>query len=94
MNTQLQTELKALTEWQIQDGKLCRTFTFKDFVAAIAFVQNIMPIAEKLKHHPDIDIRYNKVTLRLTTHDAGEITAKDVGLAKNIESHTVTSSLS
>lgn len=85
MNSALQNELKTLKEWQIQSGKLCRTFTFKDFVAAIAFVQNIMPIAEKLNHHPDIDIRYNKVTLQLITHDVGEITSKDVELAKNID---------
>lgn len=85
MNTDLKNEIQNLKDWQIQDGKLCRTFVFKDFVTAVAFINHITPIAEKLDHHPDIDIRYNKVTLRLITHDVGEITVKDVELAKSID---------
>jgi 4a-hydroxytetrahydrobiopterin dehydratase len=58
-----------------------RTFKFKDFVGSLAFVNKVGELAEKAGHHPDIDIRYNKVRLALVTHDAGGITAKDFDLA-------------
>ena len=63
--------LAALTGWQIEEGELTRTFSFKDFLAALAFVNRVGEQAEKAGHHPDIDIRYNKVSLWLVTHDAG-----------------------
>jgi 4a-hydroxytetrahydrobiopterin dehydratase len=75
------THLGALPEWQIEKGELTRTFTFKDFVAALAFVNLVGERAEAAGHHPDIDIRYNKVRLGLVTHDAGGLTAKDFDLA-------------
>jgi 4a-hydroxytetrahydrobiopterin dehydratase len=78
---------QALTElpgWSLQNGELRRTFEFADFLAAIRFVNAIAALAEEAGHHPDIDIRYNKVALALVTHDAGGITAKDVSLAAQI----------
>lgn len=60
---------------------LVRTFTFSDFLAAIRFVNAVAEVAEAADHHPDIDIRYNKVTLALTTHDSGGLTEKDFALA-------------
>jgi len=75
------SHLGALPEWQIEKGELTRTFTFKDFVAALAFVNLVGERAEAAGHHPDIDIRYNKVRLGLVTHDAGGLTAKDFDLA-------------
>lgn len=75
------TRLNSLPDWKIESGELTRTFTFKDFVAALAFVNKVGDAAEKAGHHPDIDIRYNRVRLALVTHDAGGITAKDFDLA-------------
>jgi 4a-hydroxytetrahydrobiopterin dehydratase len=58
-----------------------RTFQFQDFVAALRFVNRVADLAERAGHHPDIDIRYNRVRLGLTTHDAGGLTGKDFELA-------------
>ena len=63
--------LIALPHWEIKAGELVRTYKFEDFVTALAFVNRIAGLAEKAGHHPDIDIRYNKVRLALVTHDAG-----------------------
>lgn len=73
--------LSDLPGWQIEDGELTRTFNFKDFRAALAFVNRVGEHAEEAGHHPDIDIRYNRVRLSLVTHDAGGLTAKDFDLA-------------
>jgi 4a-hydroxytetrahydrobiopterin dehydratase len=75
------SHLVALPGWQIEDGELTRTFSFKDFTAALAFVNRVGKQAEQAGHHPDIDIRYNRVRLGLVTHDAGGLTAKDFDLA-------------
>jgi 4a-hydroxytetrahydrobiopterin dehydratase len=61
---------------------ISRTFQFKDCPTAIKFVNVVAELAEEEWHHPDIDIRWNKVTLALTTHDAGGLTEKDFALAK------------
>ena len=66
-------------------AKISRTFEFKDFPAAIKFVEAVAALAEQAWHHPDIDIRWNKVTLALTTHDAGGLTEKDFTLAKQFD---------
>ncbi len=73
--------LSSLPGWQIQGGELTRTFTHADFRAALAFVNKVGDLAEEAGHHPDIDIRYNKVRLGLVTHDAGGLTLKDFDLA-------------
>ncbi len=74
-------KLGALPDWKIVLGELVRTFQFKDFRAALGFVNQVGELAEAAGHHPDIDIRYNRVRLALTTHDAGGLTAKDFDLA-------------
>jgi len=79
---QIKTALAAVPDWQKRGATITRTFQFKDFPAAIKFVNAVAKLAEKAWHHPDIDIRWNKVTLTLTTHDAGGLTAKDFTLAK------------
>jgi 4a-hydroxytetrahydrobiopterin dehydratase len=79
--TQIETALADLDGWVYADGALMRTFRFADFVHAIDFVEHLADVAESLQHHPDIDIRYNKVTLHLATHSAGGVTARDVELA-------------
>ncbi len=75
------SRLANLPAWQIEDGELTRTFSFKDFPAALAFVNRVGAQAEEAGHHPDIDIRYNRVRLSLVTHDEGGLTAKDFDLA-------------
>lgn len=72
--------------WKEQDNALERTFTFKDFSEAFAFMTRVASIAEKVDHHPDWRNVYNKVTIRLNTHDAGDtVTAKDHELASAID---------
>jgi 4a-hydroxytetrahydrobiopterin dehydratase len=75
------SRLAALPAWQIEDGELRRTFSFKDFTASLAFVNRVGARAEEAGHHPDIDIRYSRVRLSLVTHDEGGLTAKDFDLA-------------
>lgn len=79
--SEAQSHLGKLPGWQIEAGELVRTFQFKDFRAALKFVNQVGDIAEEAGHHPDIDIRYNRVRLALVTHDAGGLTAKDFDLA-------------
>jgi len=85
---QITQRLTTLPGWQLKTGsqtpELVREFAFTDFVAAMHFVNNVAALAEQSAHHPDIDIRYNKVTLALSTHDAGGITEKDTALAAAI----------
>jgi len=73
--------LQTLPNWQIEGGELVRAFKFEDFLAAMRFVNKVAELAEAAGHHPDIDIRYNKVRLALVTHDAGGLTKKDFDLA-------------
>jgi 4a-hydroxytetrahydrobiopterin dehydratase len=61
-----------------------RVFEFPDFVRAMQFVKKVAEAAESANHHPDIDIRYNKVTIALTSHDSGGVTNRDVKMAKKI----------
>jgi len=81
----VETRLRALPAWRIEAGELTRTFTHKDFRDALAFVNKVGDLAEQAGHHPDIDIRYNKVRLTLVTHDAGGLTAKDFDLAASVD---------
>jgi len=80
-----QARLAHLPGWQIEAGELTKTFQFKDFRASLQFVNRVGEIAEKAGHHPDIDIRYNRVRLSLITHDAGGLTEKDFGLAGQVQ---------
>lgn len=82
---QIEAGLARLDEWSALSDAIQRTFLFKDFNAAIAFVNTIAAFAEEADHHPDILIRYNKVTLTLSTHDAGGVTDKDFALAEKAD---------
>lgn len=73
--------MKAIPTWSRRGSVLRRTFEFADFVGSMKFVNALARSAEKAQHHPDIDIRWNRVVLALTTHDAGGLTAKDFALA-------------
>lgn len=72
--------------WKEADNKLVRTFEFKDFVEAFGFMTRVAIAAEKMDHHPNWSNVYNKVTIELTTHDAGNVvTDKDRNLAQTID---------
>jgi 4a-hydroxytetrahydrobiopterin dehydratase len=77
--------LRQVPEWSEINGAIQRTFQFKDFVEAMKFVNQVAEAAERAQHHPDILVRWNKVTLTINTHDAGGITAKDFDLAKRAD---------
>ena len=78
---EIKTALATVPDWKKQGRMIARTYQFKDFPAAIKFVNAVAELAEQAWHHPDIDIRWNRVTLTLTTHDAGGLTKKDFALA-------------
>jgi len=82
---QIKRALASTPDWRKKGSTISRTYQFKDFPAAVKFVNAVARIAEKAWHHPDIDIRWNKVTLSLTTHDAGGLTSKDFVLAKKFD---------
>jgi 4a-hydroxytetrahydrobiopterin dehydratase len=81
-DAEIRSRIVSVPDWRIESGELTRTFGFKDFVASLSFVNRVGDLAEKAGHHPDIDIRYNRVRLQLITHDAGGLTAKDFDLAE------------
>jgi 4a-hydroxytetrahydrobiopterin dehydratase len=78
---EIKTALASVPDWKRRGVTIVRTYQFKDFPAAIKFVNAVAKLAEQAWHHPDIDIRWNQVTLTLTTHDAGGLTEKDFDLA-------------
>jgi len=82
--TEIERELQTIPQWQQSEQTITRTFKFKNFPEAIAFVNRLVEPAEAAGHHPDLSIAYNKVTVALTTHDAGGLTDKDFSLAKTI----------
>jgi len=82
---QIKAALTRMPKWRRRGVVIARTYEFKDFPAAIRFVNAVARLAEKAGHHPDIDIRWNQVTLTLTTHDEGGLTEKDFDLAKKFD---------
>jgi 4a-hydroxytetrahydrobiopterin dehydratase len=83
--SEIKVALATVSDWKKRGATITRTFEFKDFPAAIKFVNAVAKLAEKAGHHPDIDIRWNKVTLTLTTHDAGGLTDRDFSLARKFD---------
>ncbi|MGD1902466.1 MAG: 4a-hydroxytetrahydrobiopterin dehydratase [Geitlerinemataceae cyanobacterium] len=79
---EIEMQLAVVPEWSRVGERIERQFVFKDFIAAIDFVNRLVEPAERAGHHPDLSISYNKVTVALTTHDAGGLTANDFALAK------------
>lgn len=84
-SAQIKAALPRVPAWKKNDATICRTYAFKDFLAAMKFVNRAAKLAEKACHHPDIDIRWNHVTLVLSTHDAGGLTEKDFALAGKLD---------
>jgi 4a-hydroxytetrahydrobiopterin dehydratase len=81
----IQRELGNLQGWSRRGDVITKTFQFRNFMAGINFVTAVAKAADAADHHPDVDIRYTKVTCTLSTHSAGGITQKDLDLAKQIE---------
>jgi 4a-hydroxytetrahydrobiopterin dehydratase len=83
---ELAAGLPSVPDWTIDlGGMLRRTFVFSGFLDAVGFVNQVAEAAERADHHPDIDIRWNKVILALTTHDSGGLTEKDFALAQEAD---------
>jgi len=83
---EIQRALGGLAGWARRGDALSKTFIFERFADGIAFVDRVAKAADEMDHHPDIDIRYTKITMMLSTHDAGGITSSDLKLAERIES--------
>ena len=81
----IQRELGNLTGWGRRGDAITRTFQFRNFLTGIDFVSAVAKAAEAADHHPDIDIRYTKITCTLSTHSAGGVTQKDLDMARKID---------
>ena len=81
---EIDQKIQAIPQWQQSQQTITRTFKFKNFVEAIAFVDKLVEPAEDAGHHPDLSISYNEVVVSLTSHDAGGLTDKDFSLAQTI----------
>ncbi|MEM9256960.1 MAG: 4a-hydroxytetrahydrobiopterin dehydratase [Pseudomonadota bacterium] len=81
----IQEQLATVSSWQLQDGKLCRQFKFKDFIEAFGFMSRAALLAERMDHHPEWSNVYNRVTIALITHDAGGLSERDFLLARAID---------
>lgn len=82
---QIAVQLKTVPDWSKRDKRILRTYRFEGFLVGIDFVNRVARRAEKINHHPDIDIRFTRVTLKLTTHDQGGLTRKDFSLARQCD---------
>jgi 4a-hydroxytetrahydrobiopterin dehydratase len=82
---EISARLGALAGWTYGDRAISKQFRFKDFMAAIGFINRIAPIAEAADHHPDILVNYSRLTFSCSTHSAGGVTEKDFALAAQIE---------
>ena len=78
--------LGSLPDWKLEGKEIVRRYEFADFAAAMVFVNQGAEKAEAAGHHPDIDIRYNKVRLALVSHDKGGLTKRDMSMARTIDS--------
>jgi 4a-hydroxytetrahydrobiopterin dehydratase len=82
---EIQGRLRQLPGWQVSDGVIKKHFTFPSFSEGIRFVDRVAELADAADHHPDIEIRYTRVAMSLSTHSAGGITEKDFALARQID---------
>ena len=83
--SEIQSEMANLPEWTLQGDRICREFRFADFVEAFAFMSAVALLAERANHHPEWQNVYNRVSIELTTHDAGGLTQRDMALAREID---------
>lgn len=87
---EIQRALGSLPGWSRKGEAIAKSYQFATFLAGIAFVNQVAGVAEELQHHPDIDIRYTRVMLSLSTHDSNGVTAKDIELAQRVEKIAIT----
>ena len=83
-DVEIAARIDSLPEWTREGDALHKTFSFKGFPEAVAFIGRLVEPAEAMNHHPNVDLRYNRVIVSLSTHDAGGITALDFELAQRI----------
>ncbi len=83
-SVEIQAKLNELPDWTLEGNKIQTILTFKNFIEAIEFINKVIEPAEAAGHHPDLSISYNRVTISLTTHDAGGLTQKDFTLAQTL----------
>jgi 4a-hydroxytetrahydrobiopterin dehydratase len=83
-DAEITARLARLPGWERHGSEIRGRFSFADFKEAMAFVNRVADLAEAANHHPDIDVRYSKVALALSKHDAGGLTARDFDLAEKI----------
>lgn len=84
-DTDIQRRLGALTGWTRRGDAITKTFQFRGFPQSVEFVERLVAPAELMNHHPDVDVRYDKVSITLSTHDAGGLTTNDFDLAAEID---------
>lgn len=82
---EIQRELGTLPGWARRGVALLKTYTFAAFPAGVDWVRRVADVAESMNHHPDIDIRYTRISVTLSTHDSGGITSKDIALARALD---------
>ena len=82
---QIRDSLQKLTGWEFDEDEIKKTFEFADFKESLEFVNEVGKLAEKVNHHPEIEIHLNKVEIELSTHEVSGVTEKDIDLAKQIE---------
>jgi 4a-hydroxytetrahydrobiopterin dehydratase len=82
---QIEAELAKVKGWRLRGKSISRLFVFEDFMQGVRFINRIARTAERMNHHPDISVRYNKIKLTLTTHDESGLTRKDFRLAAKID---------
>ena len=85
--SEISKHLEPFENWAIEDNFIHKTFLFKDFIEAFAFLSKVAIVSEKLNHHPDWSGVYNKVVLQLSTHEAGGVTQKDIDFVKMVEEY-------
>jgi 4a-hydroxytetrahydrobiopterin dehydratase len=82
---QVKTLLGELTGWEVKDDKVTKTFTFKDFVTAMEFLNRVAEVAEAEAHHPDFSVHYNRVDFEISTHDVDGLSDNDFIMAAKID---------
>jgi 4a-hydroxytetrahydrobiopterin dehydratase len=82
---EIKSRLAGMSGWKLDDDEIEKKFQFADFKQAMAFVNRVADAAEAMDHHPDIEIKYNKVEMSLSTHSEGGVTEKDFTLAQQID---------
>lgn len=82
---EIEERVRSLTGWQVEAGKLVKAYSFDDFMGAVGFVDRLAPVAEAEGHHPDLEVGWGRVVVKLSTHSAGGLTEQDFSLASRLD---------